>query len=98
MNRKRNLVVSQRIDDKLGTKHSATVEEIDQCFDNKCGVNLIDDREEHKSDPPSLWFIAETNKGRVLKVVYVYRDGKYFIKTAYEPNATEVEIYESEGK
>lgn len=94
----RTIIVTTRIDEKLDSKHAVTVEEVDQCFDNKCGVNLIDDREDNRTDPPTLWFIAETNRGRLLKIVYVYRDGKIFLKTAYEPNETEIAIYETEGK
>lgn len=94
----RKIVISTRIDDKLDGKHSVTPDEVDQCFENKCGVNLIDDREENRTDPPTLWFIAETNRGRLLKVIYVYRDGKIFLKSAYEPNQDEIEIYEREGK
>ncbi|HJV82289.1 ADP-ribosyl-(dinitrogen reductase) hydrolase [Noviherbaspirillum sp.] len=94
----RTIIVTTRIDEKLDSKHAVTVEEVDQCFDNKCGVNLIDDREDNRTDPPTFWFIAETNRGRLLKIVYVYRDGKIFLKTAYEPNETEIAIYETEGK
>lgn len=94
----RVIIISPRIDQKLDEKHTVTVEEVDQCFDNKCGVNLIDDREEHRTDPPSLWFIAETNKGRLLKIIYVYRDGKYYIKSGFEPNKSDIQTYEDEGK
>jgi uncharacterized DUF497 family protein len=94
----RRIVVSPKIDAKLDEKHDVEVDEIDQCFDNMCGINLIDDREEHRTDPPTLWFVAETNKGRLLKIIYVYRDRKFYIKSAYEPNKTEVKIYEDEGK
>lgn len=94
----RSIIISTRIGDKLDAKHAVTLEEIDQCFNNKCGVNLIDDREEHRTDPPTLWFIAETNKERLLKIVYVYRDGNIYIKSAYEPNEDEIRIYEDLGK
>jgi uncharacterized DUF497 family protein len=95
---KRVFVVSHRIDGKLDAKHGVTIEEVDQCFDNKCGINLIDDREQHRTDPPTLWFIAETNTGRLLKIVYVYKDMKYYLKTAFEPNDAEIRIYDEEGK
>lgn len=94
----RVFVASQKIVEKLKTKHDVALDEVDQCFDNKCGYNLIDDREDHQTDPPTLWFIAETNKGRLLKVIFVYKDRKYYLKSAYEPNQTEIEIYENEGK
>lgn len=94
----RYFVISPTIDKKLDVKHDVDIKEIDECFDNKCGINLIDDREEHRTDPPTLWFVAETNSGRLLKIIYVYRDRKYYIKSAYEPNAKEIRIYEDEGK
>jgi uncharacterized DUF497 family protein len=94
----RAIIVSTRVDEKLDAKHTVTPEEVEQCFDNKCGVNLIDDRENHRTDPPSLWFIAETNRGRLLKIIYVYRDGNIYLKSAYEPNEDEIRIYGKEGK
>ncbi len=94
----RIIVISGRVDHKLGVKHAVSLAEVDQCFDNKCGVNLVDDREEHRTDPATLWFIAETNAGRLLKIIYIYKDGKYCIKSAYEPNDSEIQLYEDEGK
>lgn len=94
----RTYILSLRIDNKLDEKHQVSLEEIDQCFENKCGFFLVDDREEHQTDPATLWFVAETNKGRLLKVIFVYKDGKYYLKSAYEPNRKEIEIYEDEGK
>lgn len=94
----RNIIISSRIDTKLDEKHTVTSEEVDQCFDNKCGVNLVDDRAIHQTDPATLWFIAETNKGRLLKIIYIFRDGNIYLKSAYEPDDVEIEIYEREGK
>lgn len=94
----RQLIISPRIDEKLDKKHDVEPAEIDQCFDNKCGFNLIDDRENHRTDPPSLYFVAETDKGRLLKIIFVYRDGKYYIKSAFEPTQSEIQHYEDEGK
>jgi hypothetical protein len=94
----KNLVISDATQKKLTDKHNVTRREVEQCFDNKCGANLIDEREGNKTDPETLWFISETNKGRPLKVVYIYRDGKLFLKTAYEPNEIEIDIYDRVGK
>ena len=56
---------------------------------------LEDTRENNKTQPPTRWFIAETDHGRLLKVVFVRRDDGYiYLKTAYEPNEVEVNIYE----
>ena len=80
------------------TKHDVKECEVHQCFENKCGVFLEDDREENKTDPATLWFIAPTNKERLLKIVFIYDNGNNHIKTAYEPNQVEIDIYEQEGK
>jgi len=56
-------------------------------------------REEHRTNPPTHWFLAETCYGRLLKVVFVPdTNGKdIYIKTAYEPNETEIRIYRIHG-
>lgn len=42
-----------------------------------------------------MWFIAETNQWRRLKVVFIkHRNGDIVIKSAYEPDEIEEEIYE----
>lgn len=94
----RSIIIVPSIHGKLDAKHTVSPQEIDECFDNMCGVNLIDDREEHRTDPPTLWFIAHTRTGRELKIVYIYRNGNIVIKTAYEPNEDEIRIYDHEGK
>lgn len=91
------LVVSPKIREKLATKHSVTAEEVAQCFANMTGRCLTDTREDHATDPPTLWFIAETDYGRKLKVVFVRKDGDIFLKSAFVPNATELSIYRKFG-
>ena len=71
--------------------------EIEECFLNRIGKVLRDTREEHNSDPPTVWFIGETHQGRLLKIVYVKKDGYYYLKTAYEPNLEEKNIYNSKA-
>jgi len=94
----RNLIISQPVRHKLKDKHKVTEREVEQCFDNKCGAFLIDDREEHQTDPPTLWFIAPTNKNRLLKVIFVFVDGNIHLKSAYEPGPEVIEIYDEIGK
>jgi hypothetical protein len=44
----------------------------------------------------TLWFIAETDAGRCLKVVFQrYNSTEYVIKSAYEPNADEERLYQT---
>lgn len=91
------IVISQKIIEKLKTKHNVNEEGIHECFANRIGGYLLDTREEHDSDPPTQWFISETNYGKVLKVVFIRRDEDIYIRTAYEPNEKEISIYKKFG-
>lgn len=90
----KNLIISDPILEKLDKKHGVCRREVEQCFENLDGLLLIDDREDHRSDPPTLWFIARTNSNRLLKVAYIQRGQRIFLRTCYEPNETEISIYE----
>lgn len=59
---------------------------------------LTDNRLNNQTDPPTRWFIAETDMGRRLKIVYIRTDKEFIVKTAYPPNAEELEIYAVVGK
>ncbi len=91
------IVVSDTIRAKLAGEHDVGVPEVHQCFSNRTGKLLFDLREQHATDPPTRWFIAPTNKGRLLKVCYV-PDGDYFLRTCYEPNVEELAIYRTHGQ
>jgi hypothetical protein len=93
------LSISLGVRAKLNRKVPPVSEdEIAECFANRCGVNLLDEREDNQTDPPTLWFVAETNSGRLLKIVYVFKNGTHYLKTAYDPNEIEIAIYEKYGK
>ena len=87
------IVISPQICAKLAGKHHVTPEEIDQCFANRNGKIILDTREEHASDSPTLWFIAETHYGRKLKIVFVYENGNNYIRTAYPPSDATIQNY-----
>ncbi|HVY53630.1 MAG TPA: ADP-ribosyl-(dinitrogen reductase) hydrolase [Gammaproteobacteria bacterium] len=90
-----NLKLSHETILKLRIKHNVLTSEIEECFLNRTKGLLEDTREHNKTCPPTLWFIAETNYGRSLKIVFIeLSNGQYQIKSAYEPNDLEVEIYE----
>lgn len=93
-----NLVISEAILTKLRAKHGVERREVEQAFENKCGILLIDDREDHKSDPPTVWFVAPTNQGRLLKVACIFRDGKIFLRTAYDADQISQSIYSAKGR
>ena len=92
-----NLKISPDILRKLFLKHSVTRQEVEQCFVNRAGRLLMDAREKHKTNPPTLWFIALTNQSRMLKIVYIQIDHTIHLKSAFSPNATEIEIYSRHG-
>lgn len=94
----KNLIVSAAVLQKLQQKHNVTRREVEQCFENKCGTFLEDDREDHQTDPATLWFVAPTNRERLLKVVFIFLDGNVHLKTAYEPIDGSVDLYERLGK
>ena len=91
------IVISPAIEAKLRDLHKVSPNEVDQCFQNIEGRFLEDTREQHRTDPPTQWFIAPTNHGRMLKVVFVARDDAIYIRTAYEPNPAELRIYSKHG-
>ena len=60
------LKCSTAVKQKLAEKHGVNLDEVQQCFANREGGLLEDTRENHKSDPPTQWFIAETDYGRTI--------------------------------
>lgn len=57
------LKFSEDVAKKLTEKHNVTQDEVRQCFENQEGRFLKDKREEHQTNPPSHWFIAEPTSG-----------------------------------
>ena len=73
-------------------------DEIVECFENQTKDAIEDTREEHTTYPPTLWFIAETGAGCRLKVVFIQLSRtKVVVKTVYQPDAIEEEVYEREA-
>ncbi len=88
------LNIEPDIKQKLKDKHQVKSEEIEECFLNREKGYLEDTRADHVTDPPTRWFIAKTDVGRLLKVVWIMDEvAGITIKTAYEPNEKEIEIY-----
>lgn len=88
------LIISTRVREKLQHKTPpVTQEEIQQSFANRNGSYLTDIREQHRTNPPTQWFVAETDYGRKLKVIFILDKGDVIIKSAYDANITEQHIY-----
>jgi hypothetical protein len=89
-----SLLISQAVRAKLAGKTPPVTEsEIIECFANRTGSYLIDTRADNMTNPLTRWFIAETNFGRKIKVVFMPTTDGIVIKTAYPPNETELRIY-----
>lgn len=93
----KNLIVSAPTKVKLKTKHNVTIAEVRQCFLNRKGRLLVDNRALTKTNPPTLWFLALTNRNRYLKIVYIQKNMEVHVKTAFEPNDEELAIYRLHG-
>lgn len=75
--------------------HNVTEQEILQCFASRERTFATDARPEHQTPIPTQWFVAETDSGRKLKVVFIYdrEAGIVDIKTAYSATAEVERIY-----
>lgn len=87
------LIITTAVREKLKSRHQVSVAEVEQAVRNRVGALLADTREEHLTDPPTLWFLAETNKGRLLKVMVVVYNGNVHVKSAYEPSDAVRRLY-----
>lgn len=90
------LIISERIMAKIAEDDHGNIspKEVQECFDNHCGGFCTDDRESHKTNPPTLWFVSETNQRRKLKITYVRDGSDVFLKSAYLATAQVTHIYE----
>jgi hypothetical protein len=83
---------------KLRDKHGLTQKEVIECFANGEGVYLIDTGEDHQTDPPTMWFMAPTNRNRMLKICFIRKDDDIEIKTAFEPTSDKhLELYRQQA-
>lgn len=87
-----NLVISDAIRAKLQSKHNVSVKDVVECFENRTGKILLDDSEERR-DPPTYFFIAPNNHKRLLKVCFVMRNDRIFLRTCFEPGPGALQIY-----
>lgn len=90
-------MITNRTAEKLLKKHEVTVLEVEEAFFNGSGTYLIDERAEHATVPPTVWFISETMDGRVLKVVMKIdtQSNVAWLKTAFDPTDEEIVHYEA---
>lgn len=87
------IIISDTILLKLQKKHKVSKNEVEQCFTNREGGLLIDGREDHITNPQTLWFVAPTNRNRYLKIMYVADGADIYVKSAYEATDEIKRIY-----
>jgi hypothetical protein len=92
------IIISKKIEQKLNTKHRVNRTEVEECFFNRVKGNLIDSRGDHRTKPPTEWFIAKTDSERLLKVVFVFDHGKVFIKSCFDADKESIRIYNKVAK
>ncbi len=85
--------ISASVRNKLSTKHKVTEDEIRECFYNRLGEFLLDRNEDHQTDPPTMQFVSRTNKGRLLRVVFMAMGEVIQIKTGHEASQKQVKFY-----
>lgn len=92
-----NISISPSVLTKLADPtHNVTKTEIVECFANRDRQFLTDSRLEHQTPIPTQWFVAETDYGRKLKVVFIHdvQVHAIIIKSAYPATAEIIRIYE----
>lgn len=87
------IYISESIERKLKVKHNVLVSEVHECFANVQRGFLEDTREDHKTDPPTYWFVEETDKARWLFVAFMMIDREIKIKTVFDADEQRKRIY-----
>jgi hypothetical protein len=90
------MLISPSVRQKLNqSDHNVTEAEILECFANREPGDCIDTRAWHATNPETRWFVAQTDRGRELKIVYIFHmSGLVEIKSAYSATPNVKRIYE----
>jgi hypothetical protein len=91
-----DFLISRAVEQKLKYKHKVALPEVYECFENRTNKALIDNRQQHRTFPPTRWFISKTDTGRELKVVFIkLSENQIVLKTAYDANDKIKRLYNS---
>lgn len=95
---KQGLYIHEKVEEKLKNKHNLDPSEVLEVWNSYSGIELEDNREAHRSSPTTLWFVAKSFKsGRTLKLVYVPYTPTAVLRTAYDANSSEINIFKMLG-
>ena len=90
------LVISPKIKDKIAREDhgSITEREVRECFMAWDHRFCFDQKEEHRTDPPTRWFVGESHIGRLLKIMYIDDGENVYLKSAYLANGDVKRIFD----
>ncbi len=98
----RNLFISTSVAAKIAAADHGHVtrEEVSECFENWDGRLCYEQRREHMDSQgnPTPWFVAKSNEGRELKIMYFIRSGKIHLKSAYPATSVVKGIFDRYGE
>jgi hypothetical protein len=84
--------------EKLWNDHKVSQMEVEEAIFNSARPYLVERRPRHRTTPPSIWFLAPTAEGRLLKVIFrpYFEFELIHVKSAYEPEDYEIAFYQSQ--
>ncbi len=85
--------IDESIKQKLKIKHNVDCSEVLECIGNISKGFIKDTRESHLTDPPTHWFVEQTDSGRWLFVAVMMIKKELVIKTAYEADDNKKKLY-----
>lgn len=90
-----SLEASNFVREKIDLEHGVSFLEAEEAFNNFSGRFLIDDREKNFAGAGrrTLWCLSQTYDGRILKLVIIPDNDSCILRTAYEPNQYEVDLW-----
>ena len=88
---------SRAVRDKLRDTHDVDWTEVEEAFFTSVPPYLLDVRPQHKTKPPTQYFIAETFDERLLKVCFTLKDGTIWVKSAFDPEESDIIRFLKDG-
>ena len=96
------LIIPPAIEQKIGAPDHGSVskKDVEECFANHCGGYCDDKRPQHldADGKPSMWFVAATNHGRILKIMFVRQGADMYLKSAYPATQQVQDIFSRHAK
>jgi hypothetical protein len=87
-----NIRISDDVLKKIAERNIVPTD-IAQCFQNREFGYCDDSRAKHLTNPITKWFVAPTDRGRVLKIMFVPDKGGVDLKSAYDATDEICRIY-----